>query len=529
MLKFVFEFIKKSKTFYLLCFVSVISSVLGILLPYINGKFVDVLIVNNNIKVVYVWGFWLFVFGTLNVWISYIYNLKSQKYITNTIYSLNQNLISHVWQVGYKQISKYNMSYLMQRIYSDSNITVNFFINNFVALIINTVSVLVLLIVLLKINKYYLLLSLIFSLIYIIAFDVVGKKLTERSLACKNSSNEYYSELDMKLKNYEDIKIEMNFDDKIKILNKSFSNFMGSFVPFLKISQQVTTVEGTISLLFQISSFIIGGIQVMNNKMSIGEFTIVNSYFVILLSCIKYYFNFAKEYKENVASYERIKEIFDLPLECLNYKSDIPSSSDIAKIELNKISFSYGNKILFDNFNETFCKNEIVAIVGGNGAGKSTLLKIIIGLLEPDFGEIVFNGFKTIDLDWYEFRKKRLSYSAYSINEEKIQISEIFFDIDMSLLSDYSKTIFDDKEFVNKVYNKRLCDLSLGEKSKVLVLRALCKNKEIIILDEPTSNMDSDSINALKTYLNNIKQDKIIICATHDSSIINIATKIVKI
>lgn len=532
MLKTIFLKIKKHPIFYVLIILSLFSSVLGIVLPYINGKFVDVLISinNNDASFIYSWAILLLVIGMLNIIFSYLYSITSKKFINRLSYELNKKAINHIWNLEYQEIGKINLSYLMQRIYTDSDTVISFFIGNFMALIINAATIVALIFILLNVNVYYLLISVVFSIIYAGVFWIFRKHLSIKTYECRNASNSYYSVLNTQLSNYEDIKIQSSYNHGNKLIDNSFSIFWNTLKSFLKTSQRVSSIEGVISLLFQITSFLIGGYQVINKIMSIGEFTIVNSYFTILLSCITYYFNYGKSYQETLVSYERLKEIFswkrtdNVP----QFNTENINDSLIYQIKLCNISFKYDTMMIINRLNVECNTGDLLVITGKNGAGKSTLLKLIIGLIKPNAGQIFYNDKNSIYFDWIEVRKNQIAYSSQHLPCEQMEVLELISDLDIDNLKTYSVLIFKDPEFIDNILNKKMMDLSLGEKNKLLIIRALSKNASVILLDEPTANLDAQSVNNLLQYLLTLK-NKIIICTTHDNKLINNATKIINL
>lgn len=518
----IFNQLKRKPTLYFLLMISILSSVLGVFVPFINGSFVDVLISAESTKSIVLWATLLLLIGITNIIVSYAYNVAAKKFTNKISTQLIQKTINHVWHLSYTEILKYNLAYLMQRIYTDSNIIITFFMDNFFALIINAFTVMALIVILWEINKYYLLISVIFTIFYAIAFIVIKKNLSEKALKCKNSSNVFYSVLNTQLSNFEDIKIEVSFETGNKIIKNSFNKYWKDLVSFLKISQKTNSIDGIISLCFQVTSFLIGGFQVITGSMTIGEYTIVNSYFTIMLSCIKYYFNFAKSYQETKVSYKRLDEIFSTPTQ--NYYLIENNIEKVNTIQLKGVCFKYADKLIIDNIDSVIDKGDIVSIVGKNGTGKSTLLKILIGLLELDSGEILIDNISYKELNWNDFRSNTVAVATQTLACEQVMVSEFVANLDIKKLNKYFKLVFNDEHFIDNNLTKSFQDLSCGEKSKLLVVRALSKETPIILFDEPTANMDFQSSKLFVDFLLDLNQ-KIVICSTHDEKIIEVSTK----
>jgi len=180
---------------------------------------------------------------------------------------------------------------------------------------------------------------------------------------------------------------------------------------------------------------------------------------------------------------------------------------------------------------------EITIIMGPSGAGKTTLLKTIYGLLPPDRGAVEVNG-----VDIY-----RLSGSArdrfigqligYMPQEDRlIETLNVQENLILPLLaigesektaSNRVKTILN-VIGLNKLANRLPKELSMGQRRKVLLARALINDPEILLLDEPTANLDSDSVNWLLSRLELLKSEEgtCILLASHDRRVLEIADQI---
>lgn len=192
-------------------------------------------------------------------------------------------------------------------------------------------------------------------------------------------------------------------------------------------------------------------------------------------------------------------------------------------LEVENVIVSYSNHIALENINFKINEGEYVCLVGENGSGKSTLIKTIVGLLKPEEGRINLN----IPLDC-------VSYLSQT-NLKDLNFPATAKEIIMSGVQKHHKLPFytkKDKEKylqvvkklkIEEIQNNRIGDLSGGQKQRVLIARALIRQPQLLILDEPATGLDYNITKELYSILEKLnKENKMtIIMATHDLDEIN--------
>ncbi len=185
-------------------------------------------------------------------------------------------------------------------------------------------------------------------------------------------------------------------------------------------------------------------------------------------------------------------------------------------IKINKITKYFDEKLILDKVDFSLYFGEKVALIGPNGSGKSTLSKIILGEEKQDSGTIeVFKEFKISYLP-QEFNKdilvERYLEMEKRVSDERRKIFELF----------------DDFGFSEEILRSKISSLSGGEKTKIFLIKVTLENSDIIILDEPTNNLDSDGLDYLEKIINNSKSSFLII--SHDRNFLdNTVSKIISL
>ncbi|MGI6501010.1 MAG: ATP-binding cassette domain-containing protein [Anaerostipes sp.] len=177
-------------------------------------------------------------------------------------------------------------------------------------------------------------------------------------------------------------------------------------------------------------------------------------------------------------------------------------------IEVNNISKSFGEKLLVKDFTHIFLRNERIGIIGKNGAGKSTLIKILIGMEQPDGG--------SVDLG----ETVKVGYFAQECESMKEDIRVIDYIKDVA---DYIQTATGQTSasqmlerflFTPEMQYTPIEKLSGGERRRLYLLRVLMEAPNVLILDEPTNDLDIETLTILEDYLDSFRG--IVITVSHD-------------
>jgi ATP-binding cassette ChvD family protein len=166
-------------------------------------------------------------------------------------------------------------------------------------------------------------------------------------------------------------------------------------------------------------------------------------------------------------------------------------------IEAKNISKAYGEKVLIDNLSFKIPKGAIVGIIGPNGAGKTTLFRMITGQENPDSGEIVIGD--TVDLGYVDQSRDELNADK-NIWEE---ISDGLDIIELGKKQIPSRAYVGQFNFKGTDQQKKIGQLSGGERNRVHLAKMLRKGANVILLDEPTNDLDVDTLRSLEEGIMN--------------------------
>lgn len=316
------------------------------------------------------------------------------------------------------------------------------------------------------------------------------------------------------------------YKNSIGIQNpKYFLEFAGAFFLVAIVSYLVFQNFDNSALISTISLF------------AISFFRLMPSFYRILSSyqTIKFHSSSIKSLQEPLLESANHLNV-DIKKNLLNI-----NSNDIFKkyIEFSNVNFSYTNqKIILKNINLRINKNETIAIIGETGSGKSTFLDLLLGLLNPDTGKISVDDNTLSDVrELWHAKIAYVSQNFYFIDDSLL--SNIAFgdpdNINVTKITDLLKG-FNLAYLASRIENgkdvnigERGSSLSMGEKQRISIIKALYKDSPILIFDEITSSLDQKNEKLVINEIEKIKKDKTIIFVSHKMSSIEFCDTVYEI
>ena len=297
------------------------------------------------------------------------------------------------------------------------------------------------------------------------------------------------------------------------------------------ISEFLTIVAGVIIIWF-------GGKEILINKTLKPE-DFLGFLFILfqLLVPIKNLSTVNNRIQKSSASGDRVFEILDHPVEIYDSADAIIKNNFDKDIVLANVSFHYDeNKTILSGINLKINKSEIVAVVGASGAGKSTLADLIARFYDVSEGNILLDGFDIQKIKTDSLRKLISIVPQETILFNDTIRSNILFgleNVSEQELSNAAKFanahdfIMDTEKGYETITGERGLRLSGGQKQRIAIARALLRNPQILILDEATSSLDTESENLVQEALEKLMHNRTSIVIAHRLSTVRNADRIV--
>ena len=320
-----------------------------------------------------------------------------------------------------------------------------------------------------------------------------------------------YSDLNQ---SYSKLQIKIN---RKRDLSSPMSEFLGSCIVILILlfgGQMVLNSDKSFSAEMFIT-YIVLFTQIINPAKTISEAT--------------------ANFKKGFASLHRIETLIQSDEKIIEDPQAAPITSFNHTIRFDNVSFAYENKIILDSINITIPKGKMIAICGSSGGGKSTLVDLLPRFYDVCGGAILIDG---IDVRKLKIDQLRALYGI--VSQDCILFNDTIFNniafglknmdkqhvIEAAKITNIYSFISELPEGFDTLVGDRGMKLSGGQKQRISIARAILKNPPILILDEATSSLDSESELLVQQALNNLMKDRTSIVIAHRLSTIFSADEI---
>lgn len=369
---------------------------------------------------------------------------------------------------------------------------------------------------------------------------VIYIKFSQKTTEYSKKSQQAISELNSFLTNTIDgIKIIKSYNQE-KNQEGFFDNVVENQkikeLELIKASSIIELSYSRLSEMIMILIFFMGGYLVINNIIPLGTLVAFNAYIFMLIWPMVDIGSFFVKGRRAGVSVQRVKELENFVPLVVNTDNPISRGKEDISIEFKNLSyvFSNGNKVLED-INFSVKKGELVVITGAVGSGKSTLLNFITRVIDPVDGEVLLNNKNLKNYDLFELRRSIgfVSQIPYLFSDSVKNNIVFGRDIDDEKLAKAIKVaqleneVESFSEKISTLIGQRGITLSGGQKQRVSIARAIAQKPEILILDDCTSALDTETETKLWNALYEFIPGITVFLVTHRIKTLEKADKIV--
>lgn len=523
-----FHLILEKKVSYSIVLLSVLSTILNIIIVFFLQLLIDKIIpegnINNSLNILIV--FLLIVtakviFDWTRVQQTLLFNKEIHSGITYKFYE-------HLLQLPQNFFDHRTTGELVSRL-QDINIIQDLLAQIVLSVFVDVLSIVISTVVLYKRNKVMFLMILFECSIYFFIVIIFKNQYAKSNkIQLENEAN-LTSTMVEGLSGNSTIKIYTLLYPIMSKLKNKLNDFWSGVFEVTSIENTQYAIRDWISNIGQLLLLWIGGGYVIQGKLTLGELVMFNVLSAYLLTPVRNLVNLQAQVQTAIVAYKRTQEIMELNIE----ESGIEQKKlEIqGDIEFENIDFRYDmQSLIFESMSIKIPQNEKTVIIGDNGTGKSTIAKLIMRLYSPEEGKIKINGQDINNYSLQNYRKKiayvpqdaflftgtieeNLTMGIDKIGHDKIKkVCEVvgIHDFIMSLPFQYQTMI-----------GENGINISGGQKQKIALARAVLRDTKILILDEPTSNIDEKSELKLWENLFDYLKECTVIIIAHKSCVIS--------
>jgi subfamily B ATP-binding cassette protein MsbA len=365
----------------------------------------------------------------------------------------------------------------------------------------------------------------------------IGRSLKKQSTRAQEKLGEILSTIEETLGGIRVIKAfnaEKKQFDKFESQNEQFLNIKNAVIRRRDMASPVSEVLGVAAVACVL--WYGGRLVLRNSFLDPGDFLAYILIFSQIIQPLKSLSAASYSIKKGAASIDRIEHLIAEDISIKEIANPVMLNEFKNSIQFRNVTFSYGEKIILDDINLKIEKGKMVALVGSSGAGKSTLVDLIPRFHDTVEGELLIDGIKIEDYSLKSLRNQmgivtqepilfndtianNISLGMDNATEEQI--------INAAKIANAHNFIMTKENGYQTTVGERGNKLSGGEKQRLTIARAVLKNPPILILDEATSSLDTESEKLVQDAINNLMHNRTSVVIAHRLSTIRHADEII--
>ncbi len=330
-------------------------------------------------------------------------------------------------------------------------------------------------------------------------------------------------------------KLYMNHQKVLSYWHDGIARFFKAFQPVINIG----AYQGFFMAFYTTSRSVLilglGAWYIMHDQLTIGQLVAYISYYSLVSEPAMEMISQINNIQKSIPALERMNELCNDEPE---YIGENPG--DINELRFEDFACSYDSvKSVVTVKDATFHKNEVIGLVGHSGCGKSCLLMNLIGLYEPIDGSVTINENRTLKKN----QTAALRYIAAYVEQEPVLLHDSVYEnirfgkpnaTDEEVrkaaeLAGADGFILNLPEQYNTMFGPSGTGISVGEKQRIAIARALVKDPKLLILDEPTSNVDKQTEEIILESVKAFSRDRIVIITSHNHAFLDICDKVYRV
>ena len=467
---------------------------------------------------------------------AYFRTISKARISRNFVFDLQRELAQKMETLSMDFHSKYGSGDLLNRLILDTNSVRGFVDNTIIKTIVNIFRIIFPVIVLFMMEPV---LAAIASSLLPFQFFMTRKlqktmRKTARKIRTRRAKLTTYLKED--LDGIETVQTSNIGKHRIKKISKQVDRVEKIELKVQKYAAMITGLAWGLTTTGLAFTWWYGGLQVLENNMTIGTLVTFTGLVVFMYAPIRRFSDVMRDYNKSIVSVERIQEILDLP----SSVKEIPNATRLnisdGTIKFDKVSFAYQKLDVLSEVHVTLKPYSLNVIVGKSGSGKSSFMRLISRLYEPSKGNILIDeqNIKNVTIKSLRSQIALVAqdpiifsgtvYENITLGNPNATMEEIE---EVCKMTDSLDFIMDLENDFQTILGQGGTTLSKGQAQRITIARALLRKPKILLLDEPTASLDSNSESILISNLHKLKEKMTIVLIFHNLEMIKNADQII--
>lgn len=517
---------KKQKVF--LIIIIILTTLISAFIPFLVMDLIDTITYHLNFSKITKLGTLIIAITLIKIVLDFTQNYYWHKLRLNAVNHLREFMFEKMLYKSKEYFDKTSTGKILAMIMDDSSIVAQNIVIGMPMLASNIIHLLTVSVVLFILSKQLFLVLLILIPIYTIVFNKLNSKIRNISKIERVHFADIMNDAQEKIDGIDTIKVFQREEFMYKNFGEKIQNhfkFVSKNLFYESVGRGIT--DGIIALT-PVVILLYGSFLIANEKLTLGGLMAFYTYISYLYEPLMNLSDFNLGRQKAISVGENILNFIDI--EC-NKKDGVFKISEFEKLEFKNVCFSYkGENDIIKELSFIINKGDKVAIKGGSGSGKSTLLKLILRMYNPTYGNIYINNVDIRDIELsslyklFSIQVQNLFVFEGTIEEnislgKTINIEKIYKSMDLGQLN---RSLNPFNNIKNNINNNLL---SGGQKQRLCLSRAFLKPFDILILDEPSSSIDIDLEDNLKSDLKKLVEEKTLIITSHRPSLLELCNK----
>ena len=458
--------------------------------------------------------------------LSYYKQSSLIRYRNRCVLSLSSKMVAHLLRVKTHYFQEWTPSYVVSRVIDEPASIDGILPRNLLDGIISAIICIIIFALMLSQSWLIGLLTLFFvGFDYFIAFQLpltkVYKKFNETQAELKSQTNNLFQGVIQ-------VKLGDNFQREENTYSAAKENYLGTFFKKNFLLQVQRLTSNTCKQFGYLMVIVISAVLISLDHISLAQFTMLLSLYNLLWSHTTSAENLIPLYKYGQVTCDRIAEVLSLELES---KEDCPAVQEqVTSVNFEDVDFAYTpSQPILNRFTFSAKAGQITSLAGYSGCGKSTALNILLGFIERNGGKILLNGQEVTSGNLIGLRAK-IAYVGQDnfLFNRSIRDNLLYYTVDTAenecqikaylQLFSLDKMVNSLPDGLDHILGDSSSTISGGERQRLCIIRELIKKPDILILDECTSHLDSESERKIFEVVKELATDLIVIQVAHRPS-----------